>query len=106
MSHVYILEFPFLSSYGTYNFRRSSSEEVKDILTNNTFRSAIKHKEAAAFITERIGVEVKPVKTISVVMEPGDKGIMMRIRLNKLPDGKGIDVEFGIIERLGDSKHE
>ena len=104
MPSLYVLNTPILTEYGSFNFRKSSLPEVRELLSQG-FTSAIGHEGTATLMSHLIGVQI-PVNRVAIKMQPGDKAIVFRM-LTRLPEGKvltqeelsQVPHEFGILER-------
>ena len=104
MPSLYILNTPILTEYGSFNFRKSSLPEVKELLSQG-FTSAIGHEATAALMSHLTKVQI-PVNRVAIKMQLGDKAIVFRM-LTRLPEGKvltqeelsQVPYEFGILER-------
>ena len=104
MPSLYMLNTPILTEYGSFNFRKSSLPEVKELLSQG-FTSAIGHEGTATLMSQLTGVDI-PVNRVAIKMQPGDMAIVFRL-LTRLPEGKiltqeeleKVPYEFGILER-------
>jgi len=70
----------------TVLMEKISVEEVKQILTNNPFVSAVGHEATAKLLSQLFGVSI-PVNRIAIYLEPGDTGIHFFLK-TRLPEGK------------------
>ena len=102
---IFVLNTPILTEYGSYNFRKADLPEVKAMLDEREFTSAIGHEGTAALMTQLTGIQI-PAKRIAIKMQSGDVAIIFRV-LMRLPEGKiltqeeleKVPFEFGILER-------
>ena len=107
MPSLYILNTPILTEYGSFDFRKSSLPEVKELLSQGNFTSAIGHEGTATLISQLTGVST-PVNRVAIKMQPGDMAIVFRL-LTRLPEGKiltqeeleKVPYEFGILKMEG-----
>jgi hypothetical protein len=75
----------------TIEIRKASVEEVRRLLQNNQFVSAVGHQATAVLLTQLLGVLV-PMNRITVKAQPGD--ILVHFVLKeRLPEGKVLSYE-------------
>ncbi len=85
---VFILNAPILTDWGRFDFHKIELAEVKKILTDGRFISAIEHEETATLMSQLTGIEI-PVNRVAIKMQPGDKAIVFVFRvLTKHSEGK------------------
>jgi len=75
----------------TVMMRRISLDEVRKLLSDGSFVSAVGHAGTAQLLTELLGVQV-PVNRIAVQLKSGDIGIHFVLR-ERLPEGKVLSRE-------------
>ena len=103
MPSLYVLNTPILTEYGSFDFRKSSLPEVKELLSQG-FTSAIGHEATASLMSELTGINI-PVNRVAIKMQPGDIAVVFRL-LTRLPEGKVLSLdeiakipyELGILE--------
>lgn len=106
MNKLFVINTPILTDWGKYDFRGIFLSEVKKMLANADFMSAIGHEGTATLMTKLIGIYI-PVNRIQIKMDPGDEAIVFRV-LVRLPEGKVLSEEeiskisfsFGILKRV------
>jgi hypothetical protein len=88
--------------------RQTTVEEVRDLLKNNYWESAVGHEATASLLSKILGVEV-PMRRVSIYAKPGDLLIHFALR-TRLPEGRvlseeelrQLDFEFIVSEVYGD----
>jgi len=98
---IYLLNTPIVTSFGMFRYTLIDSEQAQKLATwidkdgkrrlKASVVSAIGHKATAEYFSALLGVEV-PVKRRGVIMETGDKAIVLRC-LARLPEGKVLSLE-------------
>ena len=68
-------------------FRRASTEEVRALLSNGGFTSAIGHPATASALSKILGVNV-PTNRVSITLQPGDTLIVFQLNLGRLAPGQ------------------
>ena len=68
-------------------FRRASTEEVKALLSNGGFISAIGHPATASALSKILGVNV-PTNRVAITLQPGDTLIVFQLALGRLAPGQ------------------
>lgn len=71
--------------------KRISAEEVKKLLREEKFVSAIGHEATARFLSKLLGIEIE-MNRKTVFVKPGDKGIHLFLK-ERLPEGKILSEE-------------
>ena len=92
-----ILNCAICTEPGEYSFEKSSLEDVKELLKENDFVSAIGHQSTAEVLTELIGIDI-PMNRIQFSQEAGQTAIVFRL-LGRIPEGKILSREE--IEEIG-----
>ena len=92
-----ILNCAICTEPGKYSFETTSLDEVKKLLQENEFVSAIGHKSTAEVLTELIGIDI-PMNRIQFSQKPGQTAIVFRL-LGRVPEGKILSREE--IEEIG-----
>lgn len=92
-----ILNCAICTEPGNYEFKSTSLEEVKELLQENDFISAIGHQSTAEVLTELIGIDI-PMNRIQFSQKPGQTAIVFRL-LGRIPEGKILSREE--IEEIG-----
>jgi len=123
-SRIYLLNSPIMPDYGTWEFRRASLDEVRNLVTwigkdgKRRLRfdvvSAIGHKSTAHLLTQLLQLDEGEVPMSRIRVQwthPEDVAVILRIPV-RLPEGKvlslaelkelcqGDPIEFGILRRL------
>ena len=81
-----ILNCAICTDVGEYSFKKSSLEEVKALLKENDFVSAIGHKSTAEVLTELIGTDI-PMNRIQFKQKLGQTAIVFKLS-GRIPEGK------------------
>jgi acid phosphatase family membrane protein YuiD len=68
-------------------FRRASTEEVKALLSNGGFISAIGHPATASALSKILGVNV-PTNRVAITLQPGDTLIVFQLAVGRLAPGQ------------------
>lgn len=76
-----LAEFPAWAS-----FQELSLGEVREILTEEGFDSAVGHAETAAVFSEQLGVEVS-CQRVTVTLKKGESALVGQCRGPRLPEG-------------------
>lgn len=92
-----ILNCAICTDVGEYSFKKSSLEEVKELLKENNFVSAIGHKSTAEVLTELVGIDI-PMNRIQFKQKLGQTAIVFKL-LDRIPEGKVLSKEE--IEAIG-----
>ena len=103
---IYLLNTPILTDYGVYDFKKIEIAEVKAILSEEGFTSAVGHQGTADLLTQLLGVPV-PMNRVAIKMEENDVAVVFRLK-NRLPEGTVLSeeelaklvIEFGVLERI------
>ena len=103
---IYILNSAVLTSFGVYEFREISAEEVARRLGQQGFLSAVGHELTATILSQILGVEI-PHNRVQISMQPGDQAVVFRLR-NRLPENaqltleeaKALSYELGYLVRV------
>jgi hypothetical protein len=103
---IYLLNTPILTEYGKYFFSKIGIAEVKAVLSEEEFTSAVGHQGTADLLSKLLSISV-PMNRIAIRMEPADLAIVFRLKTH-LPEGRvlseaelsQLDYEFGILERI------
>lgn len=103
---LYLLNTPVLTNYGTFKFEPIGLKEIKTLLEQTQFISAIGHQGAADFLSILFEREI-PMNRISVQMQQGDQAIVLRLKSRMLEgmilqkeDMDRLEFEFGILTHL------
>ena len=75
----------------TITMRKIQLDEVRKLLNNGGFISAVGHPGTAQLLTELLGIEV-PVNRVAVQLKSGDIGIHF-VLTQRLPEGKVLSKE-------------
>jgi len=97
MKKIGVLNCAICTEPGKYVFKKSSLEEVKELLKENDFVSAIGHQSTAEVLSELTGIDI-PMNRIQFTQEPGQIAIVFRL-LGRIPEGKILSKEE--IEKIG-----
>ena len=105
--NLYLLNSPILTSFGSWNYSPLTTDQVKELLTENDFTSAVGHESSAKFLTLLLDVNVEQNR-IQIKMQTGDKAITFKL-LERLPEGiilteseiAKFPFEFGLMEKIG-----
>lgn len=92
-----ILNCAICTEPGIYKLKTTSLEDVKELLKENDFISAIGHQSTAEILSELIGIDI-PMNRIQFTQEPGQTAIVFRLK-NRIPEGKILSREE--IEEIG-----
>lgn len=106
---VILLNSPVLTDYGSYEYRRLTLEQAREMLAGG-FRSAIGHAGTAQVMSEDFGVPI-PVCALRDQQQPGERALVFRLRVSDrqaLRERKELDAaaireieyEYGQLERL------
>jgi hypothetical protein len=95
-----------LTNYGDWRFEGPLSVEQAKALVADGFSSAIGHKDASAFLSALLGVDV-PVNRVSVELQAGDRALVLRLKA-RMPEGKvltreemtRLPFELGLLSKL------
>jgi len=68
-------------------FRRASAEEVRALLSNGVFISAIGHPATAGALSKILGISV-PANRVAITLQPGDTLIVFQLNLGRLAPGQ------------------
>jgi len=102
---ITLLNTSILTAYGSYHYSPMDLDEVKAMLAENEWQSAIGHESTAQVMSTLLGVQV-PVNRFQYYQDPGDKAIVFK--LNGRPEeGKILGIEeiqaigftWGLLER-------
>ncbi len=103
---IYIINSPVLTNFGSYEYKECTVDDLKKILRNNEFISAVGHEETATLLTRLLDVHI-PYNRIVVHQEAGDIFIVIkpkaRLEINKIyseTDIENIGYELGILTKL------
>ncbi len=105
---IFILNTSILTSYGEYSYKGSSIEEVKELIADIPFESAIGHASTAQIISELLGIDC-PVNRVQFSYVENESAIIFK--LNGRPEeGKILNREeieaigytWGILTKLPD----
>jgi hypothetical protein len=75
----------------TLTVRPLSLEEVKELLSSNSFTSAVGHESTASVLTLLTGVET-PVNRVAIKLAAGDKLIVFQLQV-RLQEGQVLSAE-------------
>ena len=103
---IYIINAPILTAYGNWQFEGPITKSEALYLLKNDFVSAIGHSGSADLLTDFLSIPI-PVNRIEVVMQPGDRALILRL-LSRLPEGKVLKYhelalcpfELGLLTRI------
>lgn len=83
---LYVLNTSILTSFGTYSYYEASIDDVKELLSNNEFTSAVGHQATAEFLSLLLGINIM-FQRIEISMNVGDIAVVFKL-LNRIPEGK------------------
>jgi hypothetical protein len=103
---IYVLNTPILTDWGMYSFVSWRLEDVRKLLHEKTFVSAVGHEGTANLMTRLIGIPI-PVNRTAIKMAKWDVAIVFRL-LTRLPEGKVLSeeelaqlpYEFGFLDKI------
>ena len=103
---IYIINSPVLTSFGSYNYSSTDVLEIKQLISNQPFTSAVGHEETATLLTRLLGVTI-PFNRITLKQEVGDIFVVIkpktRLEINKLysdTDIENIGYELGLLIKI------
>jgi len=103
---IYIINSPVITNFGNYQFKPTEVLEIRKLLFNQPFISAVGHEETAALLTRLLGVSI-PFNRITVNQEISDIFIVIkpkgRLEINKVyseSEIENIGYELGLLTRL------
>lgn len=83
---------PVLTAFGVWKYQGPLSvEEVRGLLTEQSYISAIGHEATAAYLSQLLLMDI-PANRIQVSLMPGDRAIISRLK-NRLPEGQVLNLE-------------
>ena len=71
--------------------RQTTVEEVRDLLKNSYWESAVGHEATASLLSKILGVEV-PMRRVPIYAKPGDVLVHFGLR-TRLPEGRVLSEE-------------
>jgi hypothetical protein len=102
---IYLINSPVLTSFGSYNYSPVAIDEVRRLINENAFTSAVGHVETASLLTRLLGIPV-PMNRIVVQQQVGDTLVVIkpktRLEANRTyseSDIENIGYEFGLLTR-------
>ncbi len=103
---IYIINSPVVTNFGNYEYKPTDVLEIRQLLSDRTFTSAVGHEETATLLTRLLSLNV-PLNRIAVKQEVGDIFVVIkpktRLEINKLysdTDIENIGYELGLLIRL------
>ncbi len=104
---IYILNSSVLVGYGHYRYSGIDTSEVRAMLKENNFISAVGHESTANLLTFLLGIDI-PVNRAQIKMEPGDKAVIFRLKsrlaegqvITSIEEMEAIGYEFSLLEYL------
>lgn len=69
----------------TVRFRKTTLEEVRKLLNENQWTSAIGHKGTSEILTQILGIEI-PENRVTLFFQKGDRGVHFFLK-RRLPEG-------------------
>jgi len=103
---IYIINSPVLTNFGSFEYKQSSINEIKLLLRECEFVSAVGHEAAAALLTKLLETPI-PLNRIAVYQGIGDIFIVIkpknRLDINKeysQTDIENMGYELGLLRRL------
>ena len=97
MKKVLILNCAILTSLGEFSYRKSSAEEVKKLIQENGFESAVGHKATAEILSQILETEI-PQNRIQAKQEAGQIAIVFSMN-KRIEEGRILNREE--IEEVG-----
>ena len=82
---IYILNTSILPNAGDYSLHPISVEKARELLSNNSWVSAVGHKATAEILSMLMGISI-PVNRIPISMEVGDSALVFKLK-QRLPEG-------------------
>ncbi|MEM2270272.1 MAG: DUF1874 domain-containing protein [Nitrososphaerota archaeon] len=82
---------PATSKEMIIKIRTLSVTEVKEILSQEEFVSAIGHETTASYLSKLLGQEI-PTRRIQITLKPGDSLMVFQL-MQRLPEGKVLTEE-------------
>jgi hypothetical protein len=91
--------------HGSYEYRKASLEEVKEVIKDKDFQSAIGHESTAQVISTLLEIDC-PVNRIIYQQQPGEIAIVFKMN-GRPPEGKILTIKeiqeigfsWGFLER-------
>lgn len=103
---IYIINSSVLTTFGTFEYKESSLEEIKYILNNNAFISVIGHQETASLLSKKLGLSIS-LNRIEIKQTEDDVLIVIkskaRLYTNKFyseTELEEIGYDIGIIRKI------
>lgn len=102
---ITLLNCAIITSEGNYSLKKTTLEEVKELIEYVEIQSAIGHRATAEILTELLGTNV-PMNRIQYEQQTGEIAIVFKLK-SRIPEGKiltreeieQIGYEFCILER-------
>ncbi|GIW61060.1 MAG: hypothetical protein KatS3mg087_2126 [Patescibacteria group bacterium] len=101
----YVMNAAVITNPGTFRYRTINLEEAKELLSNQTFISAVGHEGTAAVASQLTGFNVAYNRQ-QVTMNKGDDAVVFKPKV-RLPEGQILDsrqllemLEIGWLERV------
>lgn len=103
---ITLLNTSIITGFGQFDYSPSELSEVKNLLAESAFQSAIGHQATADILSDLLGRPV-PVNRINYAQQPGDVAIVFKLR-GRAPEGAILDraqveemgYDFGILRKL------
>ncbi len=83
---LYLMNSSILTSEGTFEYKRISLHEARELTKNGEFKSAIGHVSTAHAMSKILHIDI-PCQSIEVFQKPGDIVLVFKLD-NRLPEGK------------------
>ena len=103
---TYIINAPILTKYGLWQFEGPLTIPAARSILEDGFISAVGHSASADILSRLLGIAI-PVNRIEIIMESGDRALILRL-MQRLPEGKILTAaelqatpfELGLLTRL------
>ena len=103
---IYVINSPVITNFGSYDYKPTDVLGIRQLLSDQSFTSAVGHEETATLLTRLLGFAV-PFNRITVKQEAGDIFIVIkpttRLEINKVNSDVEIEeigYELGVLTRI------